>query len=191
MANFNHDYIGNLVMRAQADDSDAFAELYALTYKHIYNYAGHYLRDEYLAQDAMQETYVSALKNIRKIKEPSLFVAWLNQICFHVCYDMSKKNDAGYDTTISPELMEVLKDDHTYHDPVLNYEDKEQTEAIKRSVAELPFNEQQVIVMRYYNDMKLEDIASAMNVSRSSVKRYLISGREKLARKLSEGGRRS
>ncbi|MCR4655809.1 MAG: sigma-70 family RNA polymerase sigma factor [Lachnospiraceae bacterium] len=184
MANFNHDYIGNLVMRAQADDSDAFAELYALTYKHIYNYAGHYLRDEYLAQDAMQETYVSALKNIRKIKEPSLFVAWLNQICFHVCFDMCKKSDANYDTTTSSELLEIIKDEHTYHDPVISYEDKEETLNLKKAVGELPFNEQQVIVMRYYNDMKLEEIASAMGVSRSSVKRYLISGREKLKKKL-------
>ncbi len=185
MAIFNHDYIGNLVMRAKADDSDAFAELYALTYKHIYNYAGHYLRDEYLAQDAMQETYVSALKNIQKIKEPSLFIAWLNQICFHVCYDISKKNDANYDTTISSELFELLRDEHIYHDPVQSYEDKEQNEALRKAVSELPFNEQQVIVMRYYNEMKLEDISSAMNVSRSSVKRYLISGREKLKAKLS------
>ena len=180
MANFNHDYIGNLVMRAQADDSDAFAELYALTYQHIYNYAGHYLRDPFLAQDAMQETYVSALKNIRKIKEPTLFVAWLNQICFHVCYDMRKRDDSGYDT-ISGELLEILKDEHIYHDPVTSYEDKEETTILKKAVAGLPFNEQQVIVMRYYNDMKLEEIASAMGVSRSSVKRYLISGRDRLA----------
>lgn len=184
MAIFNHDYIGNLVMRAQADDSDAFAELYALTYKHIYNYAGHYLRDEYLAQDAMQETYVSALKNIRKIKEPSLFVAWLNQICFHVCYDMRKRNDAGYDLSVSSELLEFIKDDHSYHDPVISFEDKEEATSLQRAIAELPFNEQQVIVMRYYNDMKLEEIAAAMQVSRSSVKRYLISGRDRLAKKL-------
>ena len=183
MAGFNHDYIGNLVMRAQADDSDAFAELYALTYQHIYNYAGHYLRDQYLAQDAMQETYVSALKNIRKIKEPSLFVAWLNQICFHVCYDMCKKSDLNYDT-ISTELMDVLKDEHTYHDPVISYEDKEEMTFLKQAVTELPFNEQQVIVMRFYNDMKLEEIASAMGVSRSSVKRYLVSGKKRLANKL-------
>ncbi len=191
MAGFNHDHIGRLVMRAQAEDSDAFAELYALTYQHIYNYAGHYLRDPYLAQDAMQETYISALKNIRKIKEPSLFVAWLNQICFHVCYDMSKKNDPGNET-ISTELMDILRDEHKYHDPVISYEDKEEAADLQKAVSELPFNEQQVIVMRYYNDMKLEDIASAMNVSRSSVKRYLITGRERLARKMlgKEGGKK-
>ena len=95
MPDFNHSYIGGLVLLAQENDSDAFAELYALTYKHIYNYAGHYLRDPYLAQDAVQETYISALKNIKDIKDPSLFVAWINQICFHVCYDMSKTNDKG------------------------------------------------------------------------------------------------
>ena len=91
MADFNHAYIGNLVISAQSGSSEAFAELYATTYNHTYNYSMHYLRDAYLAQDAVQETYISALKNINNIKDPSLFVAWLNQICFHVCYDMAKK----------------------------------------------------------------------------------------------------
>ena len=149
MANFNHDYIGNLVMRAQADDSDAFAELYALTYQHIYNYAGHYLRDPFLAQDAMQETYVSALKNIRKIKEPTLFVAWLNQICFHVCYDMRKRDDSGYDT-ISGELLEILKDEHIYHDPVTSYEDKERAEADSKNMTYVLFILDAVLVGAIY-----------------------------------------
>ncbi|MCR5735885.1 MAG: sigma-70 family RNA polymerase sigma factor [Lachnospiraceae bacterium] len=186
MAVFDHDNIGSLVLRAQSDDSDAFAELYALTYKHVYNYAGHYLRDPYLAQDAMQETYISALKNIRKIKEPTLFVAWLNQICFHVCYDMCKKNNADYDT-VSPELLEIVRDDNLSHDPEKNYEDQEETVILNEAISSLPFNEQQVIVMKYYNDMKLEEIASAMNCSRSSVKRYLISGRDRLAKILERG----
>ncbi len=51
----------------------------------------------------------------------------------------------------------------------------------------LPFNEQQVVVMRYYNDMKLEDIASALSCSRSSVKRYLISARDRLKIMLRKG----
>ncbi|MCR5106840.1 MAG: sigma-70 family RNA polymerase sigma factor [Lachnospiraceae bacterium] len=187
MPAFDHDNIGSLVLRAREDDPDAFAELYALTYKHIYNYAGHYLRDPFLAQDAMQETYISALKNIRKIKEPNLFVAWLNQICFHVCYDMCKKNNENYEA-ISPELLEVLKDENKFHNPEENYEDKEDILSLTDAIKSLPFNEQEVIVMRYINDMKLEEIASALNCSRSSVKRYLISGRKKLAEILRREG---
>lgn len=53
MPNFNHLYIGGLVKKAQQDDSDAFAELYALTYQHIYQYSYRYLRNPDTAQDAV------------------------------------------------------------------------------------------------------------------------------------------
>ena len=177
MPDFNHSYIGGLVLLAQENDSDAFAELYALTYQHIYNYAGHYLRDEYLAQDAVQETYISALKNIKSIKDPSLFVAWINQICFHVCYDMSRKNDKD---EVNPDLLELLHDELTDHNPEAQMEAGGDVELVKAAVRKLPFNEQQVIVMRYYNEMKFEEIADALQISRSSVRRYLESGKEHL-----------
>jgi len=80
MKELNITYIAGLVLRAQANDSDAFAELYALTYNKVYNYSRHYLRDDYLAQDAMQEIYIRVLKNITKLNDPSLFIAWLNHI---------------------------------------------------------------------------------------------------------------
>lgn len=180
MADFNHTYIGGLVLQAQNSDSDAFAELYALTYKHVYNYAKHYLRDEYLAQDAMQETYISALRNIKSIKDPSLFVAWLNQICFRVCYDTSRKNSQGGE--VNSELLELLdiRDEDTPHNPEESTLSNAETEIIRNAVSRLSFNEQQVIVMRYYNEMKLEEIADAMQASRSSVKRYLQSAKDHL-----------
>lgn len=186
MADINHSYVGHLVLRAQDGDSDAFAELYAVTYQHTYNYAVHYLRDRDLAQDAVQETYILALKNIKNIKEPSLFVAWINQICFRSCYDLSRRNSSGnYD--IDTELLELVRDEYPDHNPEENTADNDEKERLNRAVNNLPFNEQQVIVMRYYNDMKLEDIADALRISRSSVKRYLNSARERLAELLRRG----
>ena len=138
MKDLNIPYIAGLVIRAQHSDSDAFAELYALTYNKVYNYTRHYLRDDFLAQDAMQEVYILALKNIGKLNDPTVFIAWLNRICFHVCYDMTQKNRPQND-------CQVLSQE-----------------------------------MRYYNDMKLEEIAAAMEISRSSVKRYIASGQEHL-----------
>lgn len=55
---------------------------------------------------------------------------------------------------------------------------------LHRALDELPFQERAVLVMRYYNDMKLEEIASTMELSRSTIKRYIASGKEHLARKL-------
>lgn len=186
MPDFNHTYIGGLVHKAQQNNSDAFAELYALTYKHIYNYAGHYLRDEYLAQDAVQETYISALKNIKNIKDPSLFVAWLNQICFHVCFDLSKKNDKVWEA--NSELLTLLKDDRSDHNPEAHTESNTETDLVQQAITMLPFNEKQVIVMRYYNELNLDEVAAAMQISRSSVKRYLQSGKEHLKELLRKEG---
>lgn len=186
MAEFNHSYIGHLVLLAQDGNSDAFAELYAITYQHTYNYAVHYLRNRDLAQDAVQETYISALRNIGGIKEPSLFVAWLNQICFRVCYDMTKSKNSSYGE-LTPELIELLCDEKPANNPEASAAASDEIDRLKEAINSLPFLEKQVIVMRYYNDMKLEEIASALRVSRSSVKRYLNSSKERLAQIMGKG----
>ena len=189
MADFNHAYIGELVEEAKDGNSNAFAELYAITYQHIFNYAAHYLRDETLAQDALQETYILALRNLNGIKESSLFVAWLNQICFRVCYDMARKNKQQA-SDINSELMELIKDDYRDHNPEEQALREDEMIRLQDAVNSLPFNEQQIIVMRYYNDMKLEEIASALQLSRSTVKRHLISARDRLAQIMMKGGYR-
>ena len=91
MAELDYQYLANVVKRAQAGDSDAFAELYAATYQKQYRFAYSYLKDEYLAQDAVQETYISVLKGLGKLKDPRLFVSWLNQISFRVCFQIQKR----------------------------------------------------------------------------------------------------
>lgn len=179
MADYNHAYIGDLVVKAQAGNSDAFAELYGLTYNHVYNYAVHYLKDTYLAQDAVQDTYIHALKNIRKINDPTLFIAWINQIAFHTCFDMCKKQNSLYGV-IDPELLDLTKDENIEHNPEDKYEKTDEIQSLQKAIDSLPFHEKQVIVLRYYNDLKLEEIAVTLSISRSTVKRYLANAKEQL-----------
>ena len=171
----NHQYLAGLVIRFKQRDADAFAELYALTYNKVYNYAWHYLKDEHLAQDAMQEVYLSAFRNIDKLTDPTLFIAWLNRISFHVCYDMSKKLNQFQDIA-DPEILELLQDDSTDTNPEARCLQKDEYERLNKAMDALPFQEKQVLTMRYYNNMKLQEIAAAMEISRSSVKRYIASG---------------
>lgn len=177
-------FIASLVVRARNNDSDAFAELYALTYKKVYNYTRHYLRDDYLAQDAMQEVYILALKNIKKLNDPNLFVAWLNRISFNVCYDMTKKQNTKQNSGSEP--LEVLHDESIHSNPEALLQHKDENERLYQSLEQLPFQEKQVIIMRFYNNMKLEEIADALDISRSSVKRYIAAGQNKLKKLMEE-----
>ena len=172
MKELNTGYIAGLVLRARQDDSDAFAELYAMTYNKVYNYARHYLRDDFLAQDAMQEVYILALKNLSKLNDPTLFIAWLNRISFHVCFDMSKKLKSGDTESTDPELLEIVEDSHQDVNPEACYQKKDEYKRLMEALDKLPFQEKQVITMRFFNNMKLEEIAAACSISRSSVKRY-------------------
>ena len=184
MKESNTQYIASLVLRARQNDSNAFAELYAMTYNKVYNYARHYLRDDYLAQDATQEVYILALKNLSKLNNPTLFIAWLNRISFNVCFDMQKKLKTSDCQTIELELLEIVEDNHPYSDPEEALRKKDEYQRLMEALEQLPFQEHQVIVMRFFNNMKLEDIAAACDISRSTVKRYLAQGQETLRKKL-------
>ena len=184
MKELNTQYIASLVLRARQNASNAFAELYAMTYNKVYNYARHYLRDDYLAQDATQEVYILALKNLSKLNNPTLFIAWLNRISFNVCFDMQKKLKTSDCQTIELELLEIVEDNHPYSDPEEAFRKKDEYQRLMEALEQLPFQEHQVIVMRFFNNMKLEDIAAACDISRSTVKRYLAQGQETLRKKL-------
>lgn len=178
-------YIAKLVMACWNDDSDAFAELYAMTYNKVYNYCHHYLRDAYLAQDAVQEIYINALENIHKLNDPTLFVAWLNQISFHVCFDICKKNNVKYET-VDSETLDFLQDE-TNDDlhPEKASMKKAESEQLKTAIESLPLNEQQVIILRYFNNMKLLEVARTLGISLATAKRYLGSAQSALKKLMS------
>ncbi|MBR2403985.1 MAG: RNA polymerase sigma factor [Lachnospiraceae bacterium] len=181
----DHKYIATLVLRAQAQNSDAFAELYGMTYNKVYNYACHYLKDIHLAQDAVQEVYITALKNINKLKDPLLFVAWLNQISFHTCYDICEKKNKKYGV-VDDEILESICDDHISSNPERQTLDRDENRRLQEAINRLPVNEKEVIIMKFFNNMKLDEIANATDVSKSTVKRYLASAMERLQQSMKD-----
>lgn len=179
MAALDFQYIAEIVSHAMLGDSNAFAELYAATYQQQFRFAWHYLQDEYLAQDALQETYILALKNLHTLKNPELFISWLNQICFRVCFSMQKKQ-SRYSSELSNYHQYSDSDivsDASLEAQVIQVDEKEY---VMRQILSLPFTESQVIIMRYYRNMTIQDIATLLDISRSSVKRYLERGRLRL-----------
>lgn len=187
MSALDYKYIAELVSHAQMGDSDAFAELYAATYQKQYHFAYCYLKDDYLAQDALQETYILALKNLSKLKDPTLVIAWLNQINFRICHSLQKKQRLYDDEMTNYNNAET--DDRGFiaaSDPEAEVIEIDSQEYIMNQILKLPFTEAQVIILKYYQNMKHDDIADLMDISRSSVKRYLESGRKHLGQILQQ-----
>ena len=184
MAELDYNYIAKLVEFAKAGDSDAFAELYAATYQKQYVFARSYMKDDYLAQDALQETYITALKYLNTLNDPKLFVSWLNQINFRTCYKLAGKQarfdteTAAFDALAEDTAVDVgTPEDHAIEIDRKNY--------VLQQVMALPYSESQVIFMHYFRNMKIDDIAYMLEMSRSTVKRCLASGKKRLKEMIS------
>ena len=180
MINQDIRYLAELVEQVQKGDSDAFAELYASTYKRQYQLAYSYLKDEYLAQDAMQETFILVLKNIGQLRDPGLFMAWINQINFRVCYSMQKKKkrmDSEINAVGEGDIEIIASDSPTPEDEVVRVDENNY---VVSQLLKLPFTESQCIILKYYQNKTLDEIAYLMNISRSTVKRYIKKGLARL-----------
>ena len=184
MESLDYRYIADLVVKAQQGDSNAFAELYATTYQKQYRYSFKYLRDEHLAQDALQETFIQVLRNIRKLQDPTLFIAWLNRINFHVCYDMQKQGNRYVLDEAALRELEIRHSDLGVPENEIIQEDT--SNFIMKQIQNLPLTESQSILMKYYQNLTLDEIADNLNVSRSTVKRYLRTGKDRLKKQLAE-----
>lgn len=181
----NRAYLTALVKRAQQNDSDAFAELYAMTYKAQYIFAKTYLRDEHLAQDAIQEVYILALKNLSMLKEPKFFNTWIRQINLRVCYDLmeKQKRDVSSDTSV----LETVADESPSSNPEVRFINNLDSEELRQAVLKLPQKERDAIIFKFSGNMSLNDIADMMDCSISSVTRYLSRGYIHLKEMLKKG----
>mgnify|MGYP001064823308 CR=1 FL=1 len=168
--------------------------MYAATYQRQYHFSYRFLKDEYLAQDALQETYTIALGSLSKLKEPNLALAWLNQINFRVCYNLNQKQQlyrkemTNYDDASLEEAQVSSAAPPQGRDPETSVIQIDSKKYLMNQILKLPFTESQVILLKYYRHMKHDEIAQLMDISRSSVKRYLNSGLKHLQKVLQQGG---
>lgn len=172
MSGLDLQYIAELVIQAQEVDSNAFAELFAATYQKQFSFACSYLNDPTLAQEALQEGYIYALKNLSKLREPALVVVWLNQITLRACFRiqhrsaiLSAEKSAGAGSE-NPESRMLELGGRQYS---------------VRQIMTLPFSEAQTLLLSRLCGMKTGSIASLLEIRRGTVRRYMDSGRKRLS----------
>ena len=75
----------DLIVRAQAGDSDAMESLFSEYYNNVYYFALKTVKDPDLACDITQETFVEIMQTIGNLKEPAAFNQWIKKITATRC----------------------------------------------------------------------------------------------------------
>jgi RNA polymerase sigma-70 factor (ECF subfamily) len=172
MANVSYAQLAALVKRVQTGDSDAFTILYTATVEQQLYFATTFLKDAALAKDAMQEVYLSIYKNIAKLTNPKLFAAYLKRTTYTTCVDFQRKYKRRLDE-LDNEALAYQRDTEISHNPEEFYEELESQSALQKALSALPEALRAAFLFRYYNEMKIREIATVMAISERTVKRYI------------------
>ena len=113
------------------------------------------LGDRALAEDAAQETFIRAWKSMAQFKGDASPRTWLTRIAINVCHNIRRTAwFRRFDRSVTPE------------DLPLSAPDEDRT--LLLTVQQLPEKYRQVIILRYYQGMSLDEAGQALGISRSS-----------------------
>ncbi len=156
----------DLVVRARGGDRDAFSELVAQSLGRLTAVARMILRDEYAAQDAVQEAFIEAWRSLPGLREPDRFDAWMRRLLVRACFKGSRRIKP-VDTT---EIRLTPADEPATADLERNVGIRDELE---RGLARISREQRAVVVLVYYLDLPLADAAQAMGVPLGTAKSRL------------------
>ncbi|WP_423409146.1 RNA polymerase sigma factor [Heyndrickxia sp. MSNUG] len=153
---------------------------YKLVYGFLYRMAG----DKELALDLTQETFIKVLNNLSKYRGSAEFKSWVLTIASNHAKDYFKSK-AHKNSRNTYELQD--RDAKTEKSVSSIFEKNEKRKEIKEALDELPDFQREAILLKYYNDLKISEIARVTNATESTVKSRLKQGLGKLKLYLNRG----
>ena len=171
--------ISHLVEKIKKGDNKSFEKLYKLTEREVWFTCISFLKNETTAQDIMQETYITAFLKIQSLEKSSQIRSWLNRIAVNKCKNYLKgKGEIQLDDEIFENQAIV---DERISNPEEYISDKAKREIILSIMQEVLSDVQyQTVIMHYFNEMTVDEIAEVFECSRGTVLSRLNYSRAKM-----------
>ena len=135
--------------------------------KRVYSYVLMVVRDQHLAEDIFQDTFIKVINTLRSgsYKEEGKFIQWVMRIAHNLIIDHFRKsrriptveNDENYDIFDNLKVFDTNVEDRMVLDQI--HQD------VRALIDFLPPEQREVVMMRHYGDMSFKDIAEETNVS--------------------------
>ena len=170
--------IKELVSSAKSGNKKSFDKLYKLTSNDVWFTCVSLLKDEENAKDIMQETYITAFLKLDTLNDEQKFCGWITSIAVNKCKN-KLKGKVEYQIDDEVLITEAETDELMLPEEYI-------TKAEKRKVLlqimedTLSFNQYQTVLMFYFDEMSISEIAQGLEISEGTVKSRLNSSRAKM-----------
>ena len=166
-----------LVKRATKGDRQAFEKLMDIYFDRLCREA--YIRCKYEedVKEIVQETIYKAYRNIRSLKEPQYFKTWLSRILINVANDYLRNRG----------MVDLELDETSYVKEVV-IEDKIEIKIdLYNAIDELEDKYKDAVILRYIDDLKIEDISKILDRPVNTIKTHLRKALKDMKKMLKEG----
>lgn len=174
--------LAKAVVEYQNGNADAFQTIYEESYKYLHTCTIHVMKDEDLAQDMLQETYMEVVKNIGQLKNAEDFLSWAAVIANRKCFAAIKKDrDVLVDEQDEEQgdyFENIADSEEIIPEEVL--QNREKQILIKNIIDELSDMQRLCVIGFYYNEQKQEEIAEELGIPVSTVKSHLNRAKGKI-----------
>ena len=154
----------SLVEQAQRGDREAFTRLAFELSDRLFAVAHRILRDFDSAGDALQVTLLRIWRDLPTLRDPALIEAWAYRVLVRACHDELRK------LRRQAPALHLLAVDGAEDDPAISIADREQ---LDRAFRTLTAEQRAAIVLQYYRDLTLTEIAEVLQVPVGTVRSRL------------------
>lgn len=158
---------GTLISRYIKGDEKAFEQLLQRHKSRVYTTIYLIVKDTYLAEDLMQDTFVKAVTTIKtgRYNEEGKFLPWILRIAHNLAIDYFRR-DKRYPTIILEDGSNVFNTLDFSEDSAESIQIRNETHGrLRDMIQRLPEQQREVLMMRHYGDMSFQEIADATGVS--------------------------
>lgn len=165
------------IKRAMNGDKQAFINIIEEHKIALYKVIKAILQNEDDVCDAMQETLINIYENIHKLQNEKYFKTWATRIAINECYHIIRKQKINQDKIVKIQTETVAQEKEN-----LSIEKTD----IETAISKLDEDLRIVVVMYYYNNLKVNDIAEVLQIPAGTVKSRLSRARESLYESLKQ-----
>jgi RNA polymerase sigma-70 factor, ECF subfamily len=169
-------------------DQDAFAEIVEIYSNSIFQLGYRMLGNRHEAEDIAQEAFIRAYVNIKSFNQDLKFSTWLFRIATNLCIDRIRKKKPDYylDAEVSGTDGLTMYSQLPSNSPLPEneLESLELQETVQKEILKLPEKYRSVIVLKYMEELSLNEISEILDMPLGTVKTRIHRGREALRQQL-------
>ena len=178
----------DMLKRLQDGDRAAMAELYDRYFDRVYSLVFNQVdRNREVAEDIVQETFLAALKSAKGFKGRSSAYTWLCSIAYHKVADHYRRQSRERKRMVSGvdvDTVDASENPGTQPQPDAMIESAETRQVVNEALAKLPWDYRQVLILKYVEEMSVQEIGQIMDRSPKSIEGLLTRSRKALQTQL-------